>query len=149
MSGKNGTSGERVVDWAVVNEDDREYAYVPVAVWKARARVQTLNAKELTDVIEVGGVNIGFKLIALCVVDKEGRQVFRGEDEPILDIKNTEAMEVAIERVKQKNPKAINELAEALIKMNGITMKAPEAVAEADEIKNDSGETPIDVSPIA
>lgn len=149
MSGKNGTSGERVVDWAVVNEDDREYAYIPVAVWKARARVQTLNAKELTDIIEVGGVNIGFKLIALCVVDKDGRQVFRSQDQPVLDIKDTEAMETAIALVKQKNPKAINELAEALIKMNGITMKTPDAPEPENEIKNDSGVTATDASPSA
>ena len=86
---------ERIVNWETIGEDDREYALIPVKVWKANARVQSLNAKELTDLIDdgtKGGVNIGFKLIALCLVDDTGRQVFRLPDEPVLDITNTEAM---------------------------------------------------------
>lgn len=139
---------DRVVSFDTLAEDDREYQEIPVAVWKANARVQTLNGKELVDVLEHGGVNIGYKLIALCLVDASGRQVFRLPDEDVLDIKNTEAIEAAVERVKLKNPKAINEIAEALIVINGITLKKADAEQKADDVKNDSGETPIDVSPI-
>lgn len=146
---KSNGNGRRHVDWSLISEDDREYLTVPVTVWNADARVQTLNAKELTDLIEHGGTNVGFKLVALCLVDDDGRQVFRLDDEPVLDITDTERMTSAVGRVMQKNPKAINELADALIKLNSITMKTPEAQAQADEIKNDSGETATDALPIA
>jgi hypothetical protein len=150
MSAKpKATNGKRHVDWALITEDDREYLDVHVTVWNAEARVRTLNAKELTDLIAHGGTNVGFKLVALCLVDDEGRQVFRLEGEPELDITNTEAMTAAVDRVMQKNPKAINELAEALIKLNSITMKTPEAEAQANDVKNDSGETATDGLPIA
>lgn len=150
MSGK---VAARVVGSEILDQDDREYELVDVPVWKGQARVQSLNAAELFDVIEHGGTNVGLKLIALCQVDAEGRQVFRAPDAPILTITDTDAMTAAVERVKQKNPKAINALADALIKINGITMKAPDAGPNAlppvDEIKNDSGETPTGVSPTA
>ena len=51
--------------------------------------------------------------------------------------------------MKLKNPKAINEIAEALIKMNSITLKTADGPLPVDEIKNDSGEALTDASPTA
>lgn len=149
-------SNEQVVGAEILDEDDREYLNIPIAVWGGKsARVQTLNAKELIDVIEHGGTNIGYKLIALCMVDTQGRQVFREKDAPLLEITDPEqnpaaaaAIDAAVARVKLKNPKAITQLSEALVKVNNITLKtANDGTPPVDDVKNDSGETATDVSP--
>lgn len=138
---------ERVVGSEIADWDDREYEEIPVKVWKAKARVQTLNAKELTDLIEVGGTGIGYRLVALCLVDPAGRQVFRAKDAPFLTPKDAVAMDAAVERVMLKNPKAIAELSDALIKANGITLKTADAVTQADDLKKNSEATPTDALP--
>lgn len=147
---------DRIVGAEIMDQDDRDYITIPIAAWKGKARIQSLNAKELTDIVQFGGTNIGYKLIAVCQVDGAGRQVFRLADEPPLSVMDpatadgTEAtarLDAAIERIKQRNPKAIEELAKALLKLNDISLSTKDAEAKATEGKNDSGETPTDGSP--